>query len=345
MTDIYKCRSRELMVVRYTYIGDLRFHFAAGDSAECISSGEELVSLKILVIDTPPLWISLKTSLCKSVDHHTLPNVSTKRCTGLGCKLIEHDDESQLHLPVEFLRPATGLDAPRFSANGSFYHPKDCAMVSSIIGADKCTNYGVFDVENHVWVTTNLPQKVHDRATLYLRSIGVTQCFPDPRVHNKSTSLSFDLTQSSPVQMEYESFPSSQSSATSGVSSMGYDESRRQAAVVLPSLTALNGQGYSVSPFSSSSPSSTKSFPLQYTCDMGRGFDQMNSLELKKVLVPRRFQLVFGCTYKKSTYSDHRSVWNSIPHTERSLCVAAGHTPEGEWKTLVAKYGKQRIRP
>ena len=77
---------------------------------------------------------------------------------------------------------------------------------------------------------------------------------------------------------------------------------------------------------------------------MSRGFNEIDSAEIKDLRLPVRFEMAFGCRYVKSTYNDHRNIWKKVPMPVSRECIAAGQTEQGEWRKLVAKYGKGSAR-
>jgi hypothetical protein len=55
-----------------------------------------------------------------------------------------------------------------------WFHPKDCAVISEVIGPSNCTIYGAF-VAGH-WTITSLAQNVKIGVVLNLRSRDITHC-------------------------------------------------------------------------------------------------------------------------------------------------------------------------
>ena len=257
---------------------------------------------------------------------------------------------------------------------GYYYHPKHCKTVSAMVGTENCEIYGVFNVASREWSITHLPQKVKENMTLYLRSREVISCInaPDqpqalfyPGVDESSNNHS-SISQHPNCVAMYENDeppPSSQSSTVTSSSDridsitlMDSDGIERYVAFCsFPqncnsfechfSLASCLSTASELSPTASTSASPKRGiWPLRYTCDMSRGFEQIDSPALKNLTLPIRFQMAFHCHYVKSTYCDNRNVWKNVPLHVRRASIAAGQTESGEWKKLVAKYGKPKTR-
>jgi hypothetical protein len=57
-----------------------------------------------------------------------------------------------------------------------YFHPKDCSIISDVVGISDCKAYSIFDPASTAWTFTTLARKVKSGTTLYLRSRDVTIC-------------------------------------------------------------------------------------------------------------------------------------------------------------------------
>jgi hypothetical protein len=90
--------------------------------------------------------------------------VCTSECTCLtSADLICEDGKP----PLQFSVPVP--DYP-------YFHPKDCSIISDVIGMSNCRSYSIFDPASAAWIFTTLSRKVKSGTTLYLRSRDVTVC-------------------------------------------------------------------------------------------------------------------------------------------------------------------------
>ncbi|KAJ7510387.1 hypothetical protein B0H11DRAFT_2216188 [Mycena galericulata] len=217
--------------------------------------------------------------------------------------------------------------------NFPYFHPKDDVAITTVVGEQNCRTYSVLDGVD--WVTTSTAQTVKPGSTICFRSLGVTVCTGGPlnRADPPLTPVKRKLSTSngtddgSPTKITRLSTPS-QIRPSEIISIESDDDSQTDDPVVS----------------SPSKPSQTiakksRPWPLKYTCDMDKGFQEMAVATGKREIV---FERTFvGCKWVHSTFYENLAVWKAAKKAGAlEDAVKQGSTKAGAWHRIYKKYSK-----
>jgi hypothetical protein len=165
-------------------------------------------------------------------------------------------------------------------------------------------------------VTASSPIKRRTRAPRNIRS-------QRPRLSITIPTLSHSSTPSSSTPSS--SMPSSSSTRLASTSS---------------SATSISSDmlSRSSSPVAPESPGSQRVWPSAWhVVDIINGFVEMDNPENSHLPVNQRFEKIFRCRFKRSTYGDQRTRWDIATPEQRNAAIDAGYTADGLW----AKFAKE----
>jgi hypothetical protein len=159
-------------------------------------------------------------------------------------------------------------------------------------------------------VTASSPIKRHARAPLNIRSQRPCLSVTIPTLSRFSTPSSSSMPSSSSTHPA----PSSATSVSSDLLSR------------------------SSSPTALESPGSQRTWPSAWhVVEIVNGFVEMDDPKNSHLPVHWRFEKVFKCHFKQSTYGDQRKRWDIATPEQRNAALDAGYTADGLW----AKFAKE----